>query len=89
MPFTPVDHHQFSDNMNVVARVVKGKLLDHFTPDDNQATLNLSQLIDGVYFIEARTLNGSRAIKQILKQWKMRLIYLHQSSFMTIFANSK
>ena len=30
-----------------------------------------------------------RAIKQILKQWKMRLIYLHQSSFMTIFANSK
>lgn len=37
-------------------------------PDDNQATLNLSHLIDGVYFIEARTLNGSRAIKQILKQ---------------------
>ncbi|MBQ5508417.1 MAG: T9SS type A sorting domain-containing protein [Muribaculaceae bacterium] len=74
MPFTPVDHHQFSDNMNVVARVVNGdvdvngKLLDHFTPDDNQATLNLSHLIDGVYFIEARTLNGSRAIKQILKQ---------------------
>ena len=24
LPFTPVDHHQFSDNMNVVARVVKG-----------------------------------------------------------------
>ena len=24
MPFTPVDHHQFSDNMNVVARVMKG-----------------------------------------------------------------
>ena len=47
---------------------VNGKLLDHFTPDDNQATLNLSHLIDGVYFIEARTLNGSRAIKQILKQ---------------------
>ncbi|MBQ2163861.1 MAG: hypothetical protein II559_10665 [Muribaculaceae bacterium] len=74
MPFTPVDHHQFSDNMNVVARVVNGdvdvngKLLDHFTPDDNQATLNLSHLIYGVYFIEARTLNGSRAIKQILKQ---------------------
>ncbi len=74
MPFTPVDHHQFSDNMNVVARVVNGdvdvngKLLDHFTPDDNQATFNLSHLIDGVYFIEARTLNGSIAIKQILKQ---------------------
>lgn len=74
MPFTPADHHQFSDNMNVVARVVKGdvdvngKLLDHFPPDDNQATLNLSHLIDGVYFIEARTLNGSRDIKQILKQ---------------------
>lgn len=47
---------------------VNGKLLDHFTPDDNQATLNLSHLIDGVYFIEARTRNGSRAIKQILKQ---------------------
>ncbi len=26
MPFTPVDHHQFSDNMNVVARVMKGDM---------------------------------------------------------------
>ena len=24
LPFTPVDHHQFSDNMNVVARIVNG-----------------------------------------------------------------
>ena len=24
LPFTPVDHHQFSDNMNVVARVMNG-----------------------------------------------------------------
>ena len=24
LPFTPVDHHQFSDNMNVVARVIDG-----------------------------------------------------------------
>ena len=47
---------------------VNGKLLDHFTPDDNQATFNLSHLIDGVYFIEARSHNGSRAIKKILKR---------------------
>ena len=47
---------------------VNGKLLDHFTPDDNQAMFNLSHLIDGVYFVEARTYSGTRAIKQILKR---------------------
>ena len=47
---------------------INGKLLDHFTPDDNRATLNLSHLIDGVYFVEARTNSGSRAIKQIMKR---------------------
>ena len=47
---------------------VNGKLLDHFTLDDNHATFNLSHLLDGVYFIEARTQSGSRAIKQVLKR---------------------
>ncbi len=45
-----------------------GKLLDSFTPEDNHATINLSHLIDGVYFVEARTYSGARAIKQILKR---------------------
>lgn len=47
---------------------INGKLLDRFTPEDNQATLNLSHLIDGVYFVEARTYSGARAIKQIMKR---------------------
>ena len=38
-PFTPVDHHQFSDNMNVVARVFK---------DDVQVdTLTVAAFVDG------------------------------------------
>ena len=47
---------------------VNGSLLDKFTIDDNHATLNLSHLNDGVYFVEARTYSGSRAIKQIIKR---------------------
>jgi hypothetical protein len=47
---------------------VNGKLFDHFTPDDNQAVLNLSHLSAGVYFVEARTQTGARTIKQILKR---------------------
>ena len=47
---------------------INGKQLDHFTPENNEATLNVSHLIDGVYFVEARTYSGSRAIKQILKK---------------------
>ena len=45
-----------------------GKLIDRFTPDNNQATFNLSHLIDGVYFVEARTYTGARAVKQIIKR---------------------
>ena len=47
---------------------INGKLIDKFTPDSNEATLNLSHLIDGIYFVEARTYSGARAIKQILKR---------------------
>ena len=47
---------------------VNGSLLDSFTIDDNHTTLNLSHLNDGVYFVDARTYIGSRAIKQILKR---------------------
>ena len=47
---------------------INGKLIDKFTPDSNEAALNLSHLIDGVYFVEARTYSGARAIKQILKR---------------------
>ena len=47
---------------------VNGSLLDSFTIDDNHTTLNLSHLNDGVYFVDARTHIGSRAIKQILKR---------------------
>lgn len=47
---------------------INGSLIDSFTVDDNRVTLSLSHLLDGVYFIEARTHSGSRAIKQILKQ---------------------
>ena len=47
---------------------INGKLIDHFTPDDNHAMLNVSHLIDGVYFVEARTYSGARAIKQIIKR---------------------
>jgi hypothetical protein len=47
---------------------INGKLIDRFTPDSNEASLNLGHLIDGVYFVEARTYSGTRAIKQILKR---------------------
>ena len=47
---------------------VNGKLIDRFTPDNNEASLNLGHLIDGVYFVEARTHSGARAVKQIVKK---------------------
>ena len=47
---------------------VSGMLIESFTLDDNHATLDLSHLIDGVYFVEARTYSGSRAVKQIIKR---------------------
>ena len=45
-----------------------GKLLESVTPNDNHATLNLSYLIDGVYFVETRTYSGARAVKQVIKR---------------------
>ncbi|MBR1725368.1 MAG: T9SS type A sorting domain-containing protein, partial [Muribaculaceae bacterium] len=45
-----------------------GKCVDKFTPDGNQATLNLSHLIAGVYFVEVSTQGGQRAIQQIIKR---------------------
>ena len=45
-----------------------GKCVDKFTLDDNQATLNLSSLIAGVYFVEVSTQGGQRAIQQIIKR---------------------
>ena len=47
---------------------VNGSLLNSFSVDDNQVTLNLSHLIQGVYFVEARTQSGTQAIKEILKR---------------------
>ncbi len=47
---------------------INGKLIDRFTPDSNEASLNLGHLIDGVYFVEARTHSGARAVKQIIKK---------------------
>ena len=45
-----------------------GKCVDKFTLDDNQATLNLSSLIAGIYFVEVSTQGGQRAIQQIIKR---------------------
>ena len=45
-----------------------GKCVDKFTLDDNQATLNLSSLIAGIYFVEATTQSGQRVIQQIIKR---------------------
>ena len=47
---------------------INGKLIDKFTPDNNEATFSVSHLIDGVYFVEARTATGARAVKQIIKK---------------------
>ena len=47
---------------------INGKLIDKFTPDNNDATFSVSHLIDGVYFVEARTATGARAVKQIIKK---------------------
>ena len=47
---------------------INGKLIDKFTPDNNEATFSVSHLIDGVYFVEARTTTGARAVKQIIKK---------------------
>jgi len=45
-----------------------GKCVDKFTLDDNQASLNLSSLIAGIYFVEATTQSGQRVIQQIIKR---------------------
>ena len=47
---------------------INGKLIDKFTPDSNEVSLNMGHLIDGVYFVEARTYSGARAVKQIIKR---------------------
>ena len=47
---------------------VNGAQIVSVTPDDNDAVLNLSHLASGVYFVEARTYSGTRAVKQIIKQ---------------------
>ena len=53
---------------SVMVYSANGKLLESVTPNDNQVTLNLSHLIDGVYFVEARTYSGARAVKQVIKR---------------------
>ena len=47
---------------------VNGAQVNSFSLDDNRATLDLSHLVKGVYFVEARTDSGVRSIKQIIKQ---------------------
>ena len=52
--------------VNVYA--LDGKRTDHIAPHDNQATLSLSHLPAGVYFVEARTATGTRTVQQIVKR---------------------
>ena len=47
---------------------VNGKKLHSFTLNENHATLDLSDLISGVYFVEARTCSGARKVEQIIKR---------------------
>lgn len=47
---------------------VNGAQLLSVNPDAGDAVLNLSHLSAGVYFVEARTHSGARAIKQIIKR---------------------
>ena len=55
LPFTPVDHHQFSDNMNVVARVMKGDVelndlcLAAFVDDECRGVATATD--DGLYLL--------------------------------------
>ena len=47
---------------------VNGALMESVSPHENKAALNLSHLSSGVYFVEVRTADGARAVKQIIKQ---------------------
>lgn len=47
---------------------VNGALMESVSPHENKAVLNLSYLSSGVYFVEVRTADGARAVKQIIKQ---------------------
>ena len=66
---TDVVHVSADNNLKQVNLYsVNGTLLERFMPDDNHATLDLSHLISGVYFVEASTENGIREVKQIIKR---------------------
>ena len=45
-----------------------GKRLLRIAPDANNAQLDMSHMSDGVYFVEALTHSGARAIKKIIKR---------------------
>jgi hypothetical protein len=45
-----------------------GALISVFSINGHEATLNMSSLIDGAYFVEVSTVSGTRAIKKILKK---------------------
>ena len=47
---------------------ISGKVMNRFSTDNNEVTLNLGHLAAGVYFVEARTQNDSRTIEQIIKR---------------------
>ena len=54
------------ESVNVFS--ASGALVARVTPGDDKAVLNLSHLASGVYFVEARTYSGVRAVKQIIKR---------------------
>ncbi len=45
-----------------------GALVDQYKLDTDQATLSMSHLSEGVYFVEVITVGGTRAVKKVIKR---------------------
>ena len=53
---------------SVTVYSINGQIIKRVTPDNNRVSVDMRNLIEGVYIIEARTRSGLSAIKQIIKQ---------------------